>query len=242
MTHPLIQLSDHAWQFPLNPDRSTVEPNVGVIIAADTTILVDGGNGPPHARRIRQALAGFGAPPVGAVIYTHHHWDHVFGALVFDAPTIASKGTHALLRERAALPWSYAYLDEQIHRNPVRQPVYAAMQRAVDSWREFRIVVPSLVFEHRLTVFRNNDVRIDLQHVGGRHAAESITVRVDDVLFLGDAFYPAVDASGSPVGGYDLGVLDAVLADESIRLYTDAHSGRLRSRDDLAALRATGEA
>ena len=83
MPDTLIQVAQNVWIFPRDEDPNRFQPNVGVIVGGGQTILVDGGNSPRHARRVLLALHDVNAPPVSYVIYTHSHWDHVFGTMVF---------------------------------------------------------------------------------------------------------------------------------------------------------------
>ena len=105
MTDEFQQIAERVWIFPRDPDNNKIQPNVGMICTPTQTILVDGGNSPRHARRIQTALAQLSAPPISYVIYTHHHWDHVFGASVFGAPAIAHDLCRKLLIEAAAKPF-----------------------------------------------------------------------------------------------------------------------------------------
>src|SRR5215813_14470810 len=113
----LRQVAENVWIFPRDEDTNRVQPNVGIIVAGKHTILVDGGNSPRHARRIMIALDDIQAPAVSYVIYTHSHWDHVFGAMVFGAPAIGHELCRKHLAEQASKPWSHSYLQEEIMRS-----------------------------------------------------------------------------------------------------------------------------
>ena len=62
---------------------------------------------------------------------------------------------------------------------------------AVDNWKTFRIVVPDVVFEKEYLIDLDG-LAIELIHIGGKHAEDSIVVKVpeDRVMFLGDCYYP----------------------------------------------------
>jgi glyoxylase-like metal-dependent hydrolase (beta-lactamase superfamily II) len=96
MPDTLMQVAPHVWIFPHDEDPNRYQPNVGIIVAGEHTILIDAGNSPRHARRILLSLDDIQAPAVSSIIYTHSHWDHVFGAMVFGAPAIA----HELCRKQ----------------------------------------------------------------------------------------------------------------------------------------------
>lgn len=234
METSLIPLASNIWLFPPDPDPRRVQPAVGVILTAGGTILVDAGNGQPHARRVLAALDALHAPPVEYIIYTHHHWDHVFGAQLYRAPVIAHGLCRDILSERAAIPWSYAWLEDAMEKNPALERVYQPMQRAVDEWQKFRIVTPTLTFDRQMRLHRDGAI-IELAHVGGDHAPDSVIVRVGGVMFLGDCIYPPFFAE-TEQRRYDRALIERLLADEQIHTYVAAHHPEPLSRADFAAL------
>lgn len=239
MADALIHIADHIRLFPTEGIAERVEPNIGVIQTAAGTVLVDAGNSPRHARRIAHALDEAGMPPVSHIIYTHHHWDHVYGAQVFPATVVAHELCRELLAERAARPWSAAYIEEEIRRNPAHEIVYTNMQRAVGNWSGFRIVLPSMTFTGALALHLGG-AAIDLEYVGGQHAADSIVVKLRDsgVAFLGDCFYPP-PLQPAPEPAYDRELVACLLDDASLHTFIDGHSTRVRRRDEFAQFAAT---
>jgi len=220
----LRQIADNVWMFPHDKDQKKIQPAVGIICTPTQTVLVDGGNSPKHAGRIQAALKAIDAPPISQIIYTHHHWDHVFGACVFGAPAIAHDLCRDMLLQAAEAPWSHAYLQEQIRQNPLLQVSYGPLGRAIDDWRDFRILVPSITFS-RTFQLPIDDLTIELEHVGGQHAADSIVVRIREarVMFLGDCFYPAPSYLRTPQAQTDWPML-ASLLEPSIDMYVDGHT------------------
>jgi len=101
MTRNLVQLSDNIWLWPHNPDPAAVQASVGIITHGDECMLVDAGNGPALARQIKASLEEQGLPPVTRIVYTHHHWDHVYGACAFEAPAVAHAECRAILEQEA---------------------------------------------------------------------------------------------------------------------------------------------
>ncbi len=184
------QITKNVWVYPCGkPDR--IEPVVGAIVTESQTILIDAGNGPAHARAIQRSLDSMGAPPVSTVIYTHHHWDHTFGCCVFDAEVIAHETCRARMKEAATIPWGPEYLLREMRENPRLERSNRAKLMAVDNWEEWRLVLPDRVFSTAMSIHVEG-ITLELQHVSGRHAEDSITVKVAEqgVLFLGDCFYP----------------------------------------------------
>ncbi|MEW5986523.1 MAG: MBL fold metallo-hydrolase [Chloroflexota bacterium] len=226
----LRRVTDNVWIFP--GDTRQDRPNVGVICTPTQTILVDAGNSPHHARDVVAALMEMGAPPVSQVIYTHHHWDHVFGASELDVPAVAHHLCRDILTRGAAEPWSAAYLERKMEEFPQWAGSYRAMGRAVQNWAEFRIVVPSITFDqfHRLQL---DDLTLEMKHVGGQHAADSIIVYVRErgVIFLGDCYY----GSTTHNNGAEWAILEPLL-DEAAEWFVDGHRRPLR-RAELLRLR-----
>jgi glyoxylase-like metal-dependent hydrolase (beta-lactamase superfamily II) len=184
----LQPLANGVWLFPHDPDERKVQPSVGVVSDGNQTILIDSGNGVPHARQIVDALDRINAPPISHIIYTHHHWDHIFGAYYFNVPTIAHVLCYEALRPKATRTWSEDSMDTQVRREGNIMAVLAANP----DWKDFRIVLPEVTFDHRLTIPLQG-MSIHLEHVGGYHARDSIIVQIKEarVMFMGDAFYPS---------------------------------------------------
>jgi glyoxylase-like metal-dependent hydrolase (beta-lactamase superfamily II) len=104
---------------------------------------------------------------------------------------VAHTKCKAILLEEAKKPWSSEYLLQEIKRNPKLKVSYEARDQAIQNWETFRIIVPDLVFDtsERLIL---SQVTIELEHVGGDHAPDSIIVKVPEArtMFLGDCYYP----------------------------------------------------
>ena len=187
----LTQLTKHTWVLPHNPNPRAVQSSIGVIATPKDSILVDAGNSPRLASKIKVELARCNLPPVSHIIYTHHHWDHVYGACGFDVPVTAHIICKAILDEESKKPWSSEYLQTGIKNNPKLKVSYQARAKSIDDWESFRIVVPEEVFENE-KVIDLGGLTIELEHVGGGHSADSIIVKVpqDEVMFIGDCYYP----------------------------------------------------
>ena len=84
--------------------------------------------------------------------------------------------------------WSAAALREEILHNPKREISNNAMIDAIGDWRDFQLPELSLSFNHSLSLYFE-DLTLELAHIGGRHASDSIIVRIPEegVMFLGIA-------------------------------------------------------
>jgi glyoxylase-like metal-dependent hydrolase (beta-lactamase superfamily II) len=223
MKNRLVKLADGVWLWPHDPDYNAVQACVGVIIGEDETVLIDAGNSPHLVRQIRTDLEERSLPEVGRIIYTHHHWDHVSGACELEAPVTAHVKCRDILAEEARKPWSSAYLDRLVERNPKLRVSCKARDRAIRDWETFRIVVPDTVFDTS-TVIDLGHVTIHLEHVGGGHAEDSIVARVPEagIMFLGDCYYPPPLHLQTPKSRPSHSIL-ASLASDEYDLYVEGH-------------------
>ena len=226
MVDTLVQLAENVWIFPRDADsvRAQSQPNVGIIVTKKHTILVDAGNSPRHARRIMVALDDIQAPAVQNIIYTHCHWDHVFGAMVYGAPAIAHEWGQRQLADLATRPWGNNYVLEEIQRSPTREPNLRAMMKAMEEWRNFRIVQPELVLTKAMTLYVD-DVIIEIEHVGGTHSPDSLVVRLPQsrILFLGDCYYPPPLHVRNPEDTFNFALMRSLIRDD-IDVYVDGHN------------------
>lgn len=235
MQKKLVQLAEHVWLWPHDAGFNAVQSCVGVIVGENETVLVDAGNGPVLARRIQDELRQSGFPPVSRLIYTHHHWDHTYGACEFQVPVVAHSMCKTLLIEEAKKPWGVEYLAQEIKRNPRLQVGYTARARAVRNWATFHIVIPDLVFDNSLTL-RLGHISVQLLHVGGQHAQDSIVVKVPraQVMFLGDCYYPPPSHLRTPGSKASMAML-AALESQEYALYVEGHD-KPRTRAKLLAM------
>jgi len=210
------------WLYPGDPDPAKVRGGVAVVADDRGSVLVDAGQSPAHAREIRSAIEAAGLPPVRWLVYTHHHWDHVWGACAWpDVEIVGHVAGQELLRQEAARPWSHHYLREQAAANPRLEPSFQARALAIQSWEDFVVLPPSRTFTDELTL----PTGVRLRHVGGAHAPDSTVVLVPDsaVALLGDCFYPPPAHLREPDDGLDLAMVRDLLSDD-YHWYVDSHS------------------
>ncbi len=188
----LAQLSSRVYILPAHPDYDKVQPVIGAVLGNKETILIDAGNSPGHAQEMLDELKNIAAPPIKQIIYTHWHWDHVFGACIFNAPALSHRLCKEKLLEEANNPWSEVFLHEEVKREPSRETRANILREGVEDWNTFKIVVPSRTFETS-EVLEGEGYRLELQHVNSKHSPDSILVSVmgEGIMFVADAFYPA---------------------------------------------------
>ncbi|MEV1167926.1 MBL fold metallo-hydrolase [Nonomuraea sp. NPDC049784] len=232
MREALRHLAGRVWWYPHDEDDDNVQGGVAVIADHAGSIVVDAGNSPSAAHRIQAAIEAAGLPAARQLIYTHHHWDHVWGACAWsDVEIIGHRAGARILEAETRRPWSHRYLRDEVEANPRLGPSFRARAWAMPSWEGFAVIPPHTEFDDVLTLPSGVEVR----HVGGRHAEDSTVVAVPDsgVLLLGDCFYPPPFHLREPGDGYAVDLVEFLL-DEYARYdwYVDSHH-RPRSAQDV---------
>lgn len=240
MRRKMIQLSESVWLWPHHPDPTRIEASVGIIARGHSSILVDAGNSPVVARNLLSEMKAVGLPEVSKIIYTHHHWDHIYGACAVQAPVIAHRKCRSILIEEAKKPWSSVYLDELADRNPQQKVSCEARQRAVQDWDSFEIIIPGIDFDDN-RIIHHEGIRIELEHVGGEHAEDSIVVKLpqESIMFIGDCYYPPPLHLRTPDSTISADML-ASLIDEDYDLYIEGHDDPLERKDIIDYLHEVG--
>jgi glyoxylase-like metal-dependent hydrolase (beta-lactamase superfamily II) len=223
MSPPVMQhLSGRVWLYPADPDPANVQASVAVIADEGGSVVVDAGNSPALARRVQAAMELAGLPKARRLVYTHHHWDHTWGACAWpDVEIIGHEAGRELMVAEARRPWSHVYLREQVAESPRLGPSFRARAWAMESWDGFGVVPAHRTFTDRLVL----DGGIEVRHVGGNHAPDSTVVVVPDssVMLLGDCYFPPPLHLRTPEDSLDLAQLDALRA-EGFDWYVDSHS------------------
>lgn len=201
------QISEHVWWMPPEPpDR----PSLCAAVGERWTLALDAGASRAHTR---QFLDGLPAQP-SAVVYTHSHWDHVFGGVEIDGPVIAHTLTAEKLVEMAARDWT----DDASAGEHIRKELPAP--------RVVEVRPADIVFDKGL-VLDLGGVRVHVRHVGGAHAEDSsvMLVEPDAVLFLGDALCDAIDDR-----------LETAVLSWSAQHYVEGHHEAVSTRRELEAV------
>ncbi|MDG4861002.1 MBL fold metallo-hydrolase [Streptomyces sp. T-3] len=236
MASSLSRLSGRVWIYAGDPDPAAIMPCVVVVADDAGSTVVDAGQSPAHARLVQSAMAEEGLPAARRLVYTHHHWDHTWGACAWEVDEIVGHHTGAeLLSAEARRPWSHAYLQQEMTADPRLQPSFRARARVMTDWEDFAVRPPTRTFTDQLVLPGGIEVR----HVGGRHAADSTVVAVPDsgVLLLGDCFYPPpyhLREPGPAGEEIDLPQITALVA-EGFDWYVDSHSPPWRPPLGLSA-------
>jgi glyoxylase-like metal-dependent hydrolase (beta-lactamase superfamily II) len=222
------KIAEHVyWMPPGPPDR----PSLCAVVGDRRTLMLDAGSSNAHAREFLDALAGEGAAPPSAVVYTHSHWDHVFGGSELSVPVVAHRLTAETLVELATMDWSDEALDERVAAGEASTQHAANVKEELPAPRAVEVAPADIIFQEGLDV-ELGGVTVRVSHVGGDHAADSCVMYVepDRLLFLGDSLYEA------PSGGYTPDRLPLLI--ESVRAfgaeaYVEGHGETVLSRAEV---------
>jgi glyoxylase-like metal-dependent hydrolase (beta-lactamase superfamily II) len=210
-----VQISEHVWWTPPGPpDR----PSLCGVVGDRWTIMLDGGSSPAHARLLLDELPQRPA----AVVYTHSHWDHVFGGASVGAIVVAHRLTAAKLEELAGRDWN----DESNVGDHIREELPAP--RHVD------IAPADVVFDHAID-FDLGGVTVHVEHVGGDHCEDACVALIepDAILFAGDALCAGPGDVMTAAKAFPL--FERILAFEADR-YVEGHHEAVTSRSEFEAL------
>lgn len=231
----LQRLSDRVVWF--TPDDRTDRPSLGAVLGDRATVIVNGAASPAHARDFLDALAPLDPAPLRAVVLTHWHWDHTFGAAAFDTTIIAQRMTARELAIQAAHAWSNDALDARVAEGAEIAFCRDHLRLEYDDVSKVRVPLPHAVFDDRLTL-EAGGVTVEVRLVGGDHAHDSCIVHVPDegVLFLGDCHYQRLHARAPHLTGERVLALVNVLDGFDADTVIEGHGEESLDRKGFAAL------
>ena len=223
-------VSDRLWIVIPENVPGVDQPNIGVLAAGDRAVLIDCGNSPAYLRAILRKLESTLPGPISTIIYTHHHWDHVFGAAALSVPVIAHERCYQHLRPWAEKKINRSFWEKEIQSHPLFKQSHRAKISVIDSWDDFRIVLPTITFQKEMALHLGSST-LELLHLEAPHSDDSTLVHLveEKVLFLGDALYPppVYARTHRPVS---LRKMSAALPAEEIDLFVPGH-GEPMDRD-----------
>jgi glyoxylase-like metal-dependent hydrolase (beta-lactamase superfamily II) len=227
----LTEITEHIyWMPPGPPDR----PALCAVVGDRRTLMLDAGSSRAHARAFVDALQAEGAGRPSAVVYTHSHWDHVFGAAELGGLVIAHALTAEYLLELARTDWSDEGLDQRVAAGQASPQHAANVKQEHPSPRTVEIAPVDIVFQAGLDIDLGG-VRVRVRHVGGNHSADSSVMYIepDRVLFLGDCMYDS--PAGVLTAELAFPLHDAILGFDA-ELYVDGHDDSVLARADIESL------
>jgi glyoxylase-like metal-dependent hydrolase (beta-lactamase superfamily II) len=208
------RISEHVWWMPPGPpDR----PALCAVVGERWTVALDAGSSRAHTRAF---LDGLPSRPA-AVVYTHSHWDHVFGGVELDALVLAHRVTAANLAAMAELDWN----DDANVNDDIREELPAP--------RTDEIAQADVVFDDALELDLGG-VSVRVEHVVTDHCDDAcvILVQPDKLLFVGDALCAGRDVLTRAKA---LPLYERILAYDADR-YVEGHHEAVTTRAELEEL------
>jgi glyoxylase-like metal-dependent hydrolase (beta-lactamase superfamily II) len=212
-----MQITEHVWWSPpAKPDR----PSLCAVVGERWTLMLDAGSSRAHTRAFLDEL------PVqpDAVVLTHSHWDHVFGAVEVGGLVIAHQATVAALDEMRLRDWN----DEASVGDDLRAELPAP--------RTVEIAAVDVTFQEQID-FDLGGVTVHVRHVPSDHCSDACIAYVgpDRLLFVGDALCASPDGKMTQDTAFPL--FDLVLAYDAEH-YVEGHHEAVTPRAELAELAA----
>ena len=199
--------------------------NSGVIVADDHLVVIDTLGQPVHVKNFKTAIHGtIGSKPVGRIINTHHHTDHVSGNQFFTPVEIVG---HEFTRE------AVLEMAEALPPN-ARFP---AIEGGADGSEALTYIAPDTTYEDRLTC-RYGETVVELVHLGIGHTWGDTIVYLprEKVMFSGDVFtfYTVPFSQHGQIGTW-MKVVDRILAMD-VETVVPGH-GPLGGRKEMLEMR-----
>jgi glyoxylase-like metal-dependent hydrolase (beta-lactamase superfamily II) len=243
-TPKLHQTTPHVYW--LSPDARTDRPILGAISGEHATLIVDGGNSPAHARLLLEALAKVPIAPLGFLVLTHWHWDHVFGAATFEIPAIAALETRRKIIEMAGLDWSDEALDQRVADGSEIEFCRDMMKIELPDRRGLVLRPPEIGFDSRIELDLGG-LTCQIVKVGGDHDPGStiIYVQEDRLMFISDCLGQDYYSGLNSYSTAKLFPLIDQLLSYQVDFYLEGHAEEPLSRQqmvaDLEQLRMIGQ-
>src|SRR5439155_24050803 len=141
-------------------------PSLGAVVGDRRTLMLDGGSSRAHANEFLRALAAEGVAHPFAVVYTHSHWDHVFGGIEVDAPIVAHASTADRLVELAARDWSDEGLDLRVATGEASPEHAAHVKEELPAPRVVEIAPADVIFHDGVEI-ELGGATVTVRHLGG---------------------------------------------------------------------------
>jgi glyoxylase-like metal-dependent hydrolase (beta-lactamase superfamily II) len=219
------KLSDHSYAYTAEGD-----PNTGVVIGDDAVMVLDTQATPVMAQDVVRHVRTVTDKPIEYVVLSHYHAVRVLGASGYrPRHVIASRDTYDLIVERGE-----ADMKSEIERFP-------RLFQAVESVPG--LTWPTLVFEHRLTVWLGK-LQVEIMQLGRGHTKGDTVVWLpqDRVMFSGDLVeYGATPYTGDAYLTDWPATLDAIEALNPAKLVPGRGASLQTPEDVKAGLNGTRE-
>lgn len=198
--------------------------NCGFIVGEDAVAVIDTGGTFRVGKSLADAVASQTRKPVGYVVNTHMHPDHVFGNAAFEAAEPEFVAHHKMARGLTARAERYLAINRELTGD--------------DAFANTRIVLPTMHIEDRQIIDLGNR-RLVLVPRDTAHTDNDLTVldETTGILFTGDLVFsghtPSLD--GSILGWR--AVLDEIASENPAAIVPGHGPARMTTAEALGPMR-----
>jgi glyoxylase-like metal-dependent hydrolase (beta-lactamase superfamily II) len=173
-----------------HPVEETDRPILAGIRGDEFTLIIDAGNSQAHYQEFETALADQAFPKRNAVVLTHWHWDHIFGAASATGPVLAHRLTREKMMELKGYEWTDGALEARVQAGTEIEFCRSCIVKELPSPRQVAIRIPEIEVEDSLIVDLGR-TRCVIEHIGSEHAKDHLIIysEEDRVLFIGDILF-----------------------------------------------------
>ncbi|MGQ0603542.1 MAG: MBL fold metallo-hydrolase [Anaerolineales bacterium] len=196
----------------LATETGAARSNAGIIDLGDQTLVFDTGMTPQSARDLRAAAERLAGRAAGLIINSHYHNDHIRGNMAFGLPSpdsathiLATLQTRALMAERipptieqhrqmsaarvGVLEKQLAAATDADKRRKIAYEL-ASLRGIVDSLPTLELRLPTLTFEHKLTLHGARRTAQIITFGGGHSPSDSILyLPGEQIAFMADLVF-----------------------------------------------------
>lgn len=178
--------------------------NAGIVDLGEELLVFDSLSTPSAGKELRRQAESLTGKKVKYLINSHYHGDHVFGNQVFFDTTIIStyetqklcnekNNIEDLEKEEKEMKQYLLQLKNQIDStedNILKASLinqYQEMSKVLDDLSQLQIVLPSLLFEEKLTI-NGAERMVELYCLGGGHSPSDTFMYLpkEKIAFMGD--------------------------------------------------------
>jgi len=174
----LTRLSEHCYYVQggtgISTDYAGFISNAGVVIGADSVLLIDSLGTPALANKLLALIRDVTDKPIKTVIVTHYHTDHMYGLQVFKDQGAEIIAAHSAVNYVTSNVATTRLLERRFSLSP---------------WinAQTRLIPPDMPLKTDLTL-DGDQISVQISVHGTNHSDSDLSVRIlpDQVLYTGD--------------------------------------------------------